>query len=73
MSKKQIRIKGNQIIDKREDILNQYMSVIILDKRSYFLKAIKIDHVNFEGVDMRNSIHSFVLEHIDEIILEQSV
>ncbi|MCR9253853.1 MAG: hypothetical protein NXI20_25785 [bacterium] len=73
MSKRQIRIKRNQILKKKDEIIDQYMSVVITDKRSYFLKAIKIDHINFEGIDMRRNKHSFSFMDIDEIILEQSV
>ncbi len=73
MSKRQIRIKRNQILKRKDDLIDQYFSVVTLDKRSYFLKAIQIDHTNFEGIDMRRNKHTIPFMQIDEIILEQSV
>ena len=71
MAKRQVRIKGNELLKRQKEFLNEYCSVVFSDKRSYFLKTIKLDHTTFEGRNMRNQKLTFPFEEIDEIIVER--
>ncbi len=73
MKKRQIRLKRKEILKHKEKLTTQFFSIVLSDKRSYFLKAVKVDHINFEGRDMRNSKHMFPFDLIDEVILEEVV
>ncbi len=73
MAKRQVRIKGSELLTRQSEFLNEYCSVVFSDKRSYFLKTIKLDHTTFEARNMRNQKLSFPFQDIEEIIVESKV
>ena len=70
MSKRQKRVRGNELHKILDDLIGQKVSVILKDKSVNYVELVSFKNNIFEAKDLIKRKHKIKLDSIDEVILE---